>query len=67
MSAVDPFTAASQTYGRAASLGARPMPLAAGEVATFRRRPSLYGSALKGLFWLGVFLLALWAVGVSVG
>lgn len=65
--AADPFTAAQPSFRRAASLGAQPMPLAAGEVATFRRRPSLYGSALKGLFWLGVVLLAVWAVGLGVG
>lgn len=65
--AADPFTAAQPTFRRATALGAQPMPLAAGEVATFKRRPSLHGSALKGLFWLGVFLVGIWAVGLGVG
>lgn len=64
--AADPFTAAQPTYRRAADLGAHPMPLAAFEVATFKRRPSLYGAALRGLAWFLVGTAALWTLGSMV-
>lgn len=62
----DPFTAAQPTYRRAADLGAQPMPLAAFEVATFKRRPSLYGSALRGLAVLIVAVVAVWTLAFVV-
>lgn len=64
--ATDPFTAAQPTYRRAADLGAQPMPLAAFEVATFKRRPSLYGSALRGLAGVTLFLAVVWMAGCAV-
>lgn len=64
--AADPFTAAQPTYRRAADLGAQPMPLAAFEVATFKRRPSLYGSIVRGFVGVSLFLGVVWAVGLGV-
>lgn len=66
MLTVDPFTAAQPTFRRAAELGAQPMPLAAFEVATFKRRPSLYGSALRGLAVFLIGTVGLWALGAMV-
>lgn len=59
----DAFTSASPLYRRAQGLGTRPMPLAAGEVATLKRRypvnliraslQLLTGAAFcGGLLWL---------------
>lgn len=64
--AADPFTAAQPTFRRATALGAQPMPLAAGEVATFKRRPSLYGAALRGLLGCAAFITVVWTLGWAV-
>lgn len=66
MLTVDPFTAAQPTFRRAADLGAQPMPLAAFEVATFKRRPSFYGSILRGFVGVSLFLAVVWMAGCAV-
>lgn len=58
----DAFTSASPVYRRAVSFAAKPMPLAAGEVAEFRR-PRRW--ALVRFVWLcaGLFaMVAIWSV-----
>lgn len=57
----DAFTSASMTYQRAQSLGSRPMPLAAGEVATYRRPRHLIRIGFQFVAWC-VGLGMLWAV-----
>lgn len=62
----EPWSEARETYRRFATED-RPGDPWSVPFEPRRRTPSLYGCALKGRFWLGVFLMVLWFVGLSVG
>ena len=57
----DAFTSADPLYRNAMTKAARPMPLAAGEVATYRRPLNLIRIGLQFVAWC-VGLGMLWAV-----
>lgn len=59
---IDAFTSASPTFRRAQSLGSRPMALAFGEVAVFKRKPPSILAKCAGALAFFIFVAALIAV-----